>query len=250
MYISTFGSLLSLPLTSVQRSYRRRQFLRTALFPADLHAYFRLAPIFHFICARVHDFRTCHTMERSPPLQSGRRRRRRWRSHGNFKFIHMNFPNHLRLSLLSLLPELLVVFFTRRRRRRPVEIKIKIIHEPVPVSTFNLPNRLLPQIRIRAAAPPQPAAADVAITDAVVLSPVWKIDPLRNRLARPMIGNTSRRRSWNSAIVIVASGEDAAENGEQNQQDVERIPALFNRIRPQDLIGVGDEWRYHKKEYE
>lgn len=108
--ISTSHSLLSLPLTFVQRSYHRGEFFGATPFPVDLHAYFlrvlnlrrcsrwrrrswrwrrcwrrrrRLLPSVlansSFNFASVNDFSTRHTMEGSSPLQSGRRRRGRRR---------------------------------------------------------------------------------------------------------------------------------------------------------------------------
>lgn len=135
-------------------------------------------------------FLTWNTTDRSSPLQIGlrrrrrsRRRRRRWRwRRANFKFIHQNFPNN-RLSFFKTpsRTELKVL-----RRRRPVKINLKVIKKPGrPISTTTaaaaVPQRFLPEIGIRTAAPAQPT--DISIRRIHPISrntPPWPINKIRN----------------------------------------------------------------------
>lgn len=153
-------------------------------------------------------FLTWNTMERSSPLQIGLRRRRRsrrsWRyrrrwRRANFKFIHRNFHNS-RLSFFSLRlktpppakPKVL-------RCRRPVKVNLKVIKRPVSTTTTaGVPQRLLPEIGIRTAAPPQPSSTTTIGVS--VLPSIWRIHQISiNTLPWPI--NKIRNSSHLSIVV-------------------------------------------------
>lgn len=132
-----------------------------------------------------------------------------------------------------------------KRRRRAVLVDIKIVEKPElkPLLISSLPKRFLPQIRIRATAPPQSPEATVLrrptdgiedpITSPIVGVPKPSLRINRLRLFATTSGSTHVRNDIRIDVivgrfVVVSPGEDAAENGEQDEEDIEQVPALLH----------------------
>lgn len=112
----------------------------------------------------------------------------------------------------------------------------------------NHPWRLLPEIRVRATIPPQPPNS-LHITKAVISHPtILELIPLTwATLCRfinhfPLHGSSCR-----TTLILILPPEEPANDGEEDEDDVEGVPAALHQVRIEDLAAKRQDRRDHNE---
>lgn len=181
-----------------------------------------------------------------------RRRRRSWRTE-NFEGIDLNF---LDTNIFSPPREVVHRILVLRRRAKLINFKVVEEAKPVPI-VAGFPQRLLPQIGVRATAPPQPGNPGCRRLESndrrgIINLTIRKPIPLPRD--RPITFFYSflipNRTDGDGFFVVVLSSENPTKNRKNDEEDIEGVPAFLDGSGSEEVGGEREKGRDCEKEEE